>query len=153
MTGRYFEDFRIGERITTGGRTLTAADIAGFAALTGDHNRLHADEDLAAAGPFRRPVAHGLLGMGIAVGLIEQTGVLDGTSLAMLQIQEWSFRRPLHAGTRVSAQMVVTGLVPSTRDPGRGVVIRHIALLDAAARVLQEGSVILLVRTRAAALA
>jgi hypothetical protein len=36
--GRWFDELRVGDRFETHGRTLTEADLVGFAALTGDWN-------------------------------------------------------------------------------------------------------------------
>jgi acyl dehydratase len=150
MTGRFFEDFQVGESIGSAARLVTAGDVVSFAALTGDHNRLHTDEEFAAAGPFGRPIAHGVLGMGIAIGLIEQEGVHDGTTIAMMTIQEWTFRRPVLVGDRVSATMTVAAKYPSTTADDRGVVVRHLALVDADGVVYQEGLIVLLVKRRPA---
>lgn len=149
VAGRWFEDFAVADEVRTPVRTVTAADVAAFAGLTGDHNPLHVDPEFAAAGPYGRPVAHGLLGLAVAVGLVEQTRVHEGTTLAMLELLSWSFRRPLPVGGQVSAVMTVAGTYPSTRDPGRGVLVRHVALLSGTGEVLQEGVMTLLVRRRA----
>jgi acyl dehydratase len=148
MKARFLEDFRIGETVTTSPRTVSAEDVAAFAKSTGDHNPLHTDTEFAATGLFGRPVAHGLLGLAVAVGLVEETGVHDGTTIAMLDLREWVFRRPIHIGAQVWARMTVGDARRSTGDPARGLVVRHIALLDLEANVLQEGVMTLLVRAR-----
>ena len=42
--GRYFEDFKVGEMLVTGRRTVEGGDVSRFAGLTGDFNPLHTDE-------------------------------------------------------------------------------------------------------------
>ena len=42
-------------------RTVTSADVAAFAQLSGDYNALHLDSEFAARTEFARPVAHGFL--------------------------------------------------------------------------------------------
>ena len=42
-----FEELAPGERFTTRGRTVTEADVVGFAALTGDWHPQHADAEWA----------------------------------------------------------------------------------------------------------
>ena len=39
--GRYFEEFAIGDKVTSQGRTITEADIVAFAGLSGDYNPVH----------------------------------------------------------------------------------------------------------------
>lgn len=65
----YFEDFQIGDKLITRGRTVTEADIVNFAALSGDWYRLHTDQEYAKKGPFGERIAHGLLVLSIASGL------------------------------------------------------------------------------------
>jgi acyl dehydratase len=68
-TTLYFDDLAVGGRQTTAGRTLTEADIVGFAGLSGDFNALHMDAEFAAGAPHGQRIAHGLLVLAIASGL------------------------------------------------------------------------------------
>jgi acyl dehydratase len=43
--GLYFEEFVVGDEMTSVGRTVTEADIVSFAALTGDWNQIHTDAE------------------------------------------------------------------------------------------------------------
>jgi len=79
MTGLYFEEFQVGQKITTVGRTIAESDIFAFAWLSGDYNQLHTDAEFSKGTPFGQRVAHGLLGLSVASGLIMRTGVLEGT--------------------------------------------------------------------------
>lgn len=53
-------------------RTLPQADLDLFAKVSGDANPLHVDADAAAAGPYGRPIAHGMLLYAIVWGAIHQ---------------------------------------------------------------------------------
>lgn len=64
-----FEDLNVGDRFQTGGRTLSEADIVGFAGLSGDFNSLHMDAEFAAQTPHKARIAHGLLVLAITSGL------------------------------------------------------------------------------------
>ncbi|MEU3412247.1 MaoC/PaaZ C-terminal domain-containing protein [Streptomyces sp. NPDC006658] len=145
--GRFYEDFRVGDRFDSGARTLTGPDVAAFAEVTGDHNPLHVPGVTAANSPFGRPIAHGLLGMGLAVGLIEESGLHHGTTIAMLGISDWRFSSPVFLGDTLSARMTVTGKRPSSR-PGRGVLTRRLELVNQAGVTVQRGETVLLVSTR-----
>jgi acyl dehydratase len=104
------------------GRTVTEADVTAFAALSGDFNPLHVDHDFASRGPFRRPIAHGLLGMAILSGLASHAPRVK--TLAFLGIREWNFREPIAFGdtVRVISRIASIELRPSGR---RGVVTWH----------------------------
>jgi len=52
MTGKYFEEFNIGDKYITASRTVTEADIVAFAGLSGDYNPLHTDEEFMKNTPF-----------------------------------------------------------------------------------------------------
>ena len=67
--GLYFEEFELGLTITSPGRTITEADVVAFAALTGDWTRIHTDAVYAASHPLGQRVAHGMLGISVAVAL------------------------------------------------------------------------------------
>ena len=82
MAGLYFEEFSVGQKIVTVGRTMTESDIVNFAGMSGDYNQIHTDEHFSKSTPFGKRVAHGLLALSIASGLAMRTGVLEGTVMA-----------------------------------------------------------------------
>ena len=96
--GLYFEEFEVGQSITSPGRTVTEADVVGFAALTGDWTSIHTDAVYAAQHPLGQRVAHGLLGLSIASALAVRLGFLEGTVLAFREISDWKFSQPIYFG-------------------------------------------------------
>ena len=82
--GMYFEEFEVDRRIISHGRTITEADVVNFAGLSGDYNSIHTDAVFADQTPYRQRVAHGMLGMSIASGLADRTGMIEGTALPRL---------------------------------------------------------------------
>jgi 3-hydroxybutyryl-CoA dehydratase len=56
----YFEDLSVGQSAEIA-RTVGAADIDAFAAVSGDANPVHVDADYAATSLFGERVAHGML--------------------------------------------------------------------------------------------
>jgi acyl dehydratase len=122
--GLYFEEYSIGQKIITAGRTVTEADVVAFAGLSGDFNQIHVDAEYAAKGPFGQRVAHGLLVLSIVSGLAVQTGVMERTVLAFREIAEWKFSKPVFLGDTVRGVMEVTGLKPFLRLGGGSVEIQ-----------------------------
>ena len=45
--GMYFEEFAVGQKITTMSRTVTETDVVTFAGLSGDFNQIHTDAEYA----------------------------------------------------------------------------------------------------------
>lgn len=125
MPGLYFEEFTVGQKITSVGRTVAEGDIMSFAGLTGDYNQIHTDAHFAAGTQFGQRIAHGLLGLSIAVGLLMRTGVLEGTVLAFREIVEWKFIKPVFIGDTIHVEMEAKELKSMPRVGGG---LAHVAL-------------------------
>lgn len=121
--GLFFEEFTVGQRIISSGRTLTEADIVSFAGLSGDYNQIHTDAVYASQSPFGQRVAHGLLGLSIASGLVVQTGMMEGTILAFREINEWKFIQPVYIGDTIHVEVEVLETKELRRLGGGAVVI------------------------------
>jgi acyl dehydratase len=143
--GRVFDEFEIGQRFVTPGRTITEADIGAFAGLTGDYNPVHTDETFAAAASdFGSRIAHGPMGIGIAFGLASRLDLIDGTVVALLGVI-WDFRAPMRPGDTIRALIGVTGKRPVT-NPALGLVELAIELVSQRDEILQNGVARLLLR-------
>jgi len=118
MPGLYFEEFSVGQKITSVARTVAESDIMTFAGLTGDYNQIHTDAEFAKGTQFGGRVAHGLLGLSLAVGLLMRTGVLEGTVLAFREIVEWKFIKPVFIGDTLHVEMEAKKLKPMPRIRG-----------------------------------
>ena len=123
MPGLYFEEFTVGQKIVTVGRTIAESDIFTFAGLSGDFNQIHTDAEFAKTTPFGQRVAHGLLGVAITSGLAMRTGVLEGTVIAFREINEWKFSKPVFIGDTIHAEMTVAETKPLPRLGGGSVTI------------------------------
>jgi 3-hydroxybutyryl-CoA dehydratase len=121
--GLYFEDFEVGQKIVTAGRTVAESDIFSFAGFSGDYNQMHTDAEFAKGTPFGQRVAHGLLGLSIASGLAMRTGVLEGTVIAFREINTWKFIAPVFIGDTIHVEMEVIETKALPRIGGGSVVI------------------------------
>lgn len=122
--GQYFEEFEVGQKVTTVGRTVAESDIFDFAGLSGDFNQIHTDADFSKDAPFGQRVAHGLLGLSIASGLIMRTGILEGTVIAFREINNWKFINPIFIGDTIHVETEVTETKALPRIGGGAVVIK-----------------------------
>jgi 3-hydroxybutyryl-CoA dehydratase len=122
--GLYFEEFEVGQRVITAGRTVTESDVVAFAGLSGDYNQIHTDSEFSKTTPFGQRVAHGVLVLSIATGLIAQAGFIEGTVLAFREINNWKFAKPVFIGdtVHVIADIIETKALP--RLGGGAVVIK-----------------------------
>jgi acyl dehydratase len=121
--GFYFEDFSVGQKIVTGKRLISEADIMDFARLSGDDNRIHTDAEFSKTMPFGKQIAHGLLGLSIASGLAWQTGMMDGTVIAFREVQDWKFVKPVFIGDTIRAELNTTEIKALPRIGGGSVTI------------------------------
>ncbi|MCG7364276.1 MaoC family dehydratase [Roseomonas sp. ACRSG] len=78
-------------------RDIGREEILAYAEITGDFNPVHVDEAFAAATPFGKPIAHGMLSLNLLWQSLRR-GL--GTVPLALDIR---FVRPVLSGTRVTA--------------------------------------------------
>lgn len=121
--GMYFEEFQIGQRIITAARTVTETDVVAFAGLSGDFNQIHIDAEFSKTTPFGARVAHGLLGLSIASGLVVQTGFMEGTIMAFREVNEWKFIKPIYIGDTIHVETEVKETKDIPRIGGGSIVI------------------------------
>ena len=101
-TGYRYADLHVGMAFRSPGRTITDADLVAFAGLTGDYSELHTSDVYAKSSQFGRRVAHGMLGLAYAHGLMwPRTGELRETAIAFLGIGEWKFLGPIFVGDTI----------------------------------------------------
>jgi acyl dehydratase len=90
-----------GTSFTTAGRTITETDVVSFAALTGDWHPQHGDASWAASSRFGQRVAHGMLVLSYAVGLVP----LDPARVIALRgLDRVVFKRPVCIGDTIGVQ-------------------------------------------------
>lgn len=112
-----FEDFEVGDRFETGGRTATEADIRMFVGATGSTDPIHVDHDYAEAHPLVEDVVcHGTLTLAITDGLLADE-IAQEAALAMNYGHDGvRYPGPVYPGDTLAA----TAEVIETREKGGG---------------------------------
>jgi len=144
--GLDYEDLAPGHTFETAARTVTEADVQAFAELSGDRNPMHLDPAFAARTSFGRPVAHGMLGLAVATGLVSALGLTRGTLIALVGVS-WSFRLPVFYEDAVRVRLRVASRRASSRAD-RGLVTFAAEMLNQHGEVVQEGELVELVKRR-----
>jgi len=144
--GRYFEEFAVGDEVVSSGRTVTEADIVAFAALTGDYNPLHCDAEYAKGTIFGERIAHGLLGLSIASGLLDRLGFITGTVEAFMGL-EWKFRGPIKIGDTIHVEARVARK-KEMRRLGGGIVVFDVAVVNQRDETVQKGPWTVLIKSK-----
>lgn len=136
----WLDDLVVGRSWCSPPRTVTEAEVGHFAELTGDRFPLHTDEEYARRTAFGTRIAHGLLGLAFAHGLMwARTGELDDSALAFLEIRDWTFAGPIHFGDAIRVEYDVREQRRSTTRPDRGIVAFGVRVLNQHDDVVQHG--------------
>lgn len=135
--GLYFEEFILGDSIKSQSRTVTEADVVGFAGLSGDFNEIHVSEAFVKGERFGRRIAHGVLGLSIATGLAFQMGFLVGT-VEVFRAIEWEFTGAIFIGDTIHVVAEVSETKPVPRL-NSGKVAFKVSVLNQDDKVVQRG--------------
>jgi 3-hydroxybutyryl-CoA dehydratase len=104
-----FDALTVGQRFHCGRRTVRDTDVIVFAALTGDWHPQHCDPEWAARSPFGERIAHGMLILSVAVGMVP----LDPERvLALRRVSDVVFKRPVRLEDTISVSGEITALRP-----------------------------------------
>jgi acyl dehydratase len=143
--GYLYEDLYLGMEFLSPGRTITDADLVGFAGLTGDFSELHTSDVYAQSSQFGRRVAHGMLGLAYAHGLMwARTGEFRQSAIAFLGINDWKFVAPLFVGDTMFVRYVVRELRPSKSRPTQAIATFSVQVLNQDGETVQSGTKALL---------
>jgi len=110
-----FESLEEGARFTTRGRTITESDVVAFAARTGDWHPQHSDAEWAASSQFGERIAHGMLVLSYAVGLVEFD---PERVLALRRVADAVFKRPVRLGDTIRVRGSVESCAPVSEAAG-----------------------------------
>jgi 3-hydroxybutyryl-CoA dehydratase len=126
-----FELLAVGQRFESGQRTVRDTDVIVFSALTGDWHPQHCDPEWAARSPFGERIAHGMLVLSLAVGLVP----LDPERvLALRRVSDVVFKRPV----RLNELIAVSGEIVALRP-----IDEHSGLVDFAWQIRnQDGALV-----------
>ena len=131
-----FDDLTVGAAFATAARPVTQDDVTAFAALTGDHHPQHVDAQWAATSPFGERIAHGLLVISLAAGLVPFD---PERVMALRRVGDVVFKRPVLPGDAIR----VTGKIESLRaiDDDAGLVTLAWRVLDQDDKLICKASV------------
>jgi acyl dehydratase len=120
-----FHDLAVGDRFTTAARAVAEADILEFAELTGDRHPQHVDAGWAASSRFGEQIAHGLLVLSFAVGLLP----LDPERVvALRRVGDAVFKQPVKIGDALHVEGKITAL--DEVDEEHGLVETSLRILN-----------------------
>lgn len=101
---KYFEEYDIGERYVSSGRTITEADLVNFSAISGDWYPLHTDVEYVKSTPFKQRIAHGMLVLSVGTGLCH---LQPGYLIAFYGMDRVRFVNPTFIGDTIHVESEV----------------------------------------------
>jgi len=110
-----FEALEEGMELVTEERVVTEADVLAFAELTGDHHPQHVDAEWAASSTFGEQIAHGMLVVSFAAGLVPFD---PSRVIALRAVRNVTFKRAVHFGDTIRVEGKVEALRPIGEDAG-----------------------------------
>lgn len=120
-SGKYWDEFKVGDKFTTGARTVTEADRTNFCGLAGIYNPLFMDQDFAEKSLFKERAVPGPLIFLIATGCWMRMGLLDGTVMAFLGLDKMRALLPVRIGDTLYSEVEFIQM-RETRDVKRGII-------------------------------
>jgi 3-hydroxybutyryl-CoA dehydratase len=136
ITQKYFEDFAIGDRFGSPGKTLTDTHFMFFAGMTGDAHPIHYDDEYAKKLRFGRRLAHGLLLSSLtAVGASTLAPLIEDSIIAFVE-QTTRFLAPAFIGDTITPVHEVVGL---ERKRAAGLVTLKVSLTNQRGETILDG--------------
>ncbi|MBD8677468.1 MaoC family dehydratase [Sphingomonas sp. CFBP 13720] len=122
MTGRYYDEWQIGDRIDHPiRRTVTETDNLLFSTMTHNPQPLHIDAEAARASEFGQILVNGTFTFALMVGLSVGETTL-GTLVANLGYDKLLSPKPVFIGDTLRAETAVVALKDSRSRPDAGIV-------------------------------
>ncbi len=110
-----FDQLQPGARWVSRGRTITESDLVWFAGISGDWFPLHTDKEYAAQTAYGARIAHGMLVLSVATGLIP---LPPGIILAFYGMDRVRFTRPVFIGDTIHVEMQIARKDAKGADQG-----------------------------------
>ncbi|MGH9621529.1 MAG: MaoC family dehydratase [Bryobacteraceae bacterium] len=120
ISEQFFEDYQVGARRATAGRTITETDIVIHAGQTGDFFPHHMDAEWCKTQLFGQRMAHGTLVFSVAVGMT--AGVVNPRAVSY-GYDRLRFIKPVFIGDTIHVSVLIKEKRDDTKHANRGFVV------------------------------
>jgi acyl dehydratase len=122
MAGRYFDEWKVGDRIEHSvRRTVTETDNVLISTLTHNPQPMHLDHEAAAKSEFGKPLVNSIYTFGLMIGVSVSDTTL-GTLVANLGYDALKFPAPVFAGDTLRSESECIAVRASKSRPNAGIV-------------------------------
>jgi len=126
VSGRYLEDFAVGEVIGSGEEyEMTPERIHAFASDY-DPQPIHLDSDAARESMFGGIIASGWHSLSATMRLMVRSNIFDGAPTVGVGIENLRYLKPVRAGDRLHARGKVLDVRASGSNPERGYLVLRV---------------------------
>jgi oxepin-CoA hydrolase/3-oxo-5,6-dehydrosuberyl-CoA semialdehyde dehydrogenase len=147
---RYFEELEIGESYVTHKHTVTEADIASFAQVSGDNFYAHVDATSLEGTLFTGRVAHGYYILSKAAGMFVDPR--KGPVLLNYGLDECRFTKPVYPGTTIGVTLTVKEKIGQEKrdetDVAKGIVRWLVTITDQTNETVAVATILTMVKKK-----
>lgn len=147
---RYFEELEIGESYVTHKHTVTEADIASFAQVSGDNFYAHVDATSLEGTLFTGRVAHGYYILSKAAGMFVDPR--KGPVLLNYGLDECRFTKPVYPGTTIGVTLTVKEKIGQEKrdetDVAKGIVRWLVTVTDQTNETVAVATILTMVKKK-----
>lgn len=129
MPEKFWEDFSVGDKVSSMAITVTETHVVTWAGLTMDFYPLHMDKEYAARTPFKERIVHGPLTFAMAVGLMGMTGYAKDSVIAWLGVDNMRIPAPVKIGDTIQLHVEITEL-RETKNPDQGFALMRYEVVN-----------------------
>jgi acyl dehydratase len=147
MPKKYYEDYKVGDKFSSPGRTITEGAISVMLGLGGYTLPLFFDEEVAKKSRFGGRIAPGRLTFFIMGGLEEQSDLWLNTIAVIIGVDKVRFTTPLRAGDTLRAEMEIIEM-RETKNPKWGLMVHKTTCFNQKNEVVTENEATHLVERR-----
>ncbi len=145
---KHFEELEVGETVITAKHTVTEADIANFANVSGDNFYAHVDATSLDGTIFEQRVAHGYFVLSKAAGLFVDPK--KGPVLLNYGVEECRFTKPVYPGMTIGVKLTVKQKVDQEKrdeeDIAKGIVKFLVDVYDETGETVAIATILTMVR-------
>ena len=140
----FFEDYTIGNKRVTLGRTITETDFVVHAGHTGDFFPHHLDAEWCKTQPFGQRIAHGTMIFSIGNGLTASEINPEAFSKGYDRLR---FVKPVFIGNTIHSEVTISAK-EAAKKPGYGTVTEHEEVFNEHGEVVLACDHLLVVKLR-----
>lgn len=142
---QYYEDYTVGEKRQTHGRTITETDFVVHAGHSGDFFPHHLDAEFAKSTPFGQRIAHGTMTFTIGIGLT--ASVINPVAFTY-GYERLRFPKPVFIGDTIFTRVTISNKEDDPKRATMGRVTEKVEVINQRGETVMACEHVLLVQKR-----